>query len=48
VRHNVQLLKERSWFDIPIVYANGGRATLAMEKGAPGDHAFAEIFREKK
>jgi hypothetical protein len=30
VRHNVQLLKERSWFDIPIVYANGGRAT-------PGD-----------
>jgi hypothetical protein len=48
VRHNVQLLKERSWFDIPTVYANGGRATLAMEKGAPGDHAFAEIFREKK
>ena len=48
VQHNVQLLKERSWFDIPIVYANGGRATLAMEKGAPGDHAFAEIFREKK
>jgi hypothetical protein len=48
VRHNVQLLKERSWFDIPIVYANGGRAILAMEKGAPGDHAFAEIFREKK
>ena len=48
VRHNVQLLKERSWFDIPIVYANGGPATLAMEKGAPGDHAFAEIFREKK
>jgi hypothetical protein len=48
VRHNVQLLKERSWFDIPMVYANGGRATLAMEKGAPGDHAFVEIFREKK
>ena len=27
---------------------SGGRAILAMEKGAPGDHAFAEIFREKK
>jgi hypothetical protein len=38
----------RSWFDIPIVYANGGRAILAMEKGAPGDQAFAEAFREKK
>jgi hypothetical protein len=48
VQHNVQLLKERSWFDIPIVYANGGRAILAMEKGAPGDQAFAEAFREKK
>ena len=48
VQHNVQLLKERSWFDIPIVYANGGRAILAMEKGAQGDQAFAEAFREKK
>jgi hypothetical protein len=48
VQHNVQLLKERSWFDIPIVYANGGRAILAMEKGAPGDQAFAEAFRERK
>ena len=26
--------KERSWFDIPIVYANSCRAILAMEKGA--------------
>ena len=46
VQHNVQLLKERSWLDIRIVYANGGRAILAMEKGAPGDQAFAEAFRE--
>ena len=44
VQRNVQLLKERSWFDIPIVYTNGGRAILAMEKGPPGDHAFAEAF----
>ena len=35
VQHNVQLLKERSWFDIPIVYANGGRAIPAMEKAHP-------------
>jgi hypothetical protein len=44
VQRNVQLLKDRSWFDIPIVYTNGGRAILAMEKGSPGDHAFTEAF----
>jgi hypothetical protein len=43
-QHNEQLLKERSWFDIPIVYTNGGRAILAIEKGPPGDRAFAEAF----
>jgi hypothetical protein len=32
-----------SWFDIAIVYTNCG-AILAMEKGAPGDHAFTEAF----
>jgi hypothetical protein len=31
VQRNIQLLKEQSWFDIPIVYTNGGRAILAME-----------------
>jgi hypothetical protein len=44
VQRNIQLLKERPWFDIPIVYTNGGRAILAIEKGAPGDHAFADAF----
>jgi hypothetical protein len=43
-QHNEQLLKERSWFDIPIVYTNGGRAILAIEKGPLGDRAFAEAF----
>jgi hypothetical protein len=43
-------LKDRSWFNMPIVYANGGRAVLAMEKGPPGDRAFADAFAawEKK
>ncbi len=44
MQRNVALLKERPWFDIPIVYTNGGRAILAMEKGPPGDRAFAEAF----
>jgi len=43
-QRNIQLLKEREWFDIPIVYTNGGRAILAMEKGTPGDRAFADAF----
>jgi hypothetical protein len=42
---NMQLLKERAWFDIPIVYNNNRRAILALEKGTPGERAFAEAFR---
>jgi hypothetical protein len=42
---NVALLKERSWFDIPIVYNSNKRAILAMEKGTPGERAFEDAFR---
>ena len=35
MQRNIQLLKERSWFDIPMVYNNNRRAILAMEKGTP-------------
>jgi hypothetical protein len=50
VQRNEQLLKDSSWFDIPIVYTNGMRAILAMEKGSRGDRTFAEAFSawEKK
>jgi hypothetical protein len=41
---NIQLLKERSWFDVPLVYANQRRAIIAIEKGAPGDRAFNDAF----
>jgi hypothetical protein len=44
-QRNVQLLKERDWFDIPIAYTNGKRAILAVEKGPPGARAFEEAFR---
>src|SRR5690606_19646097 len=42
---NLQLLKERSWFDIPLVYANQRRAIIAVEKGEPGERAFQDAFR---
>ena len=41
---NIQLLKERAWFDIPVVYANNRRAILALEKGTPGERVFADAF----
>jgi hypothetical protein len=44
VQRNMQLLKDRPWFDVPIVYNNGGRAILALEKGPSGDRAFTDAF----
>jgi hypothetical protein len=46
LKRNLQLLKERSWFDIPLVYANQRRAVLAVEKGYRGDQIFREAMAE--
>jgi len=45
MQRNLQLLKERAWFDVLIVYNNNSRAILTLEKGPPGDRAFAEAFK---
>jgi hypothetical protein len=45
VQRNLQFLKERSWFDIPIYYDNGRRAILALEKGDSGQRIFEEAFK---
>jgi hypothetical protein len=44
MQRNIQMLKERGWFDIAIVYKDGRRAILAVEKGTPGDRAFGDGF----
>jgi hypothetical protein len=44
LQRNIQLLKERAWFDIPVLYNDNRRAILALEKGNPGERAFAEAF----
>jgi hypothetical protein len=44
-QRNVQMLKERDWLDIPLVYTSSKRAILAIEKGAPGQRAFEDAFR---
>ena len=36
VAANLQLIKERNWIDLPLVYDNGQRAILTFEKGTPG------------
>ena len=41
---NLQFLKERSWFDVPLVYANQRRTIMAIEKGVPGERAFDDAF----
>jgi hypothetical protein len=42
---NMQLLKQRGWFDIPVVYTNKRRAIVALEKGSEGERVFADAFR---
>jgi hypothetical protein len=44
VQRNVQLLKERSWLDIPLLYEDGKRAIIVVEKGGSGDRAFSDAF----
>jgi hypothetical protein len=41
---NLQLIRERAWLSVPIVYSNGGRAILAIEKGVMGQRAIDEAL----
>ncbi len=44
MQRNMKLLEGQSWFDVPIVYGNGQRAIVAIEKGIHGQGAFREAF----
>jgi Caspase domain len=46
MQRNIPLLKERPWLDIPIVYADGKRAILAIEKGEAGAKAMTDAFAQ--
>jgi hypothetical protein len=41
---NIQLMKDRAWLDVPMVYANERRAILAIEKGEPGERVYTQAF----
>jgi hypothetical protein len=43
---NLDLLKNRSWIDIPVTYRNGRRALLTMAKGQTGTDAFNKAIQE--
>ncbi len=43
--NNIQALKTRPFFDIPMRYDSGRRAILTVEKGAAGDRAFEEAMQ---
>jgi hypothetical protein len=45
VQRNIEMIKQRDWIDIPLVYTSGKRAILSVEKGTPGQRAFEEAFR---
>jgi len=44
VQRNIQMLKDRPWFDIAIVYDDNRRAIMAVEKGTQGERVFADAF----
>jgi hypothetical protein len=44
LEQNVQLLRERPWFDIAFFYSNGRRGVLAFEKGTPGERAISDAL----
>jgi hypothetical protein len=44
VTRNVEMMRTRSWIDVPIRYANGKRAMISFEKGASGDRVIAEAL----
>lgn len=45
IAKNMELLRTRSWIDIPITYRNGRRALLTLDKGAAGTEAFDKVLK---
>jgi hypothetical protein len=44
LNQNLQLMRERQWIDLPIVYHTNQRAILTFKKGTPGDRVFQRAF----
>lgn len=46
IERNEQMLRERPMLGIPIIYNDGRRSMLTIEKGEQGDRAFEEAFAQ--
>jgi hypothetical protein len=46
VSANLQLMREREWIDIPVVYGNGRRALITLDKGSQGVDIFNRALSE--
>ena len=46
IERNEQMLRDRPVLGIPIIYNDGRRSMLTIEKGEQGDRAFAEAFAQ--
>ncbi|QFR33245.1 hypothetical protein [Ancylobacter sp. TS-1] len=44
VQRNLSFLITRNWLDLPIVFENGRRAILVLDKGEAGDQVFRQAF----
>lgn len=42
---NLNLLRRQNWIDVPVIYKNGRRALITMEKGIPGEKVFEEVMK---
>jgi len=45
MQRNIELLRNRSWFLVPLRYSNGKRALLMFEKGKPGERVFEDAMQ---
>jgi hypothetical protein len=45
ILRNIDLLRTRNWFLIPMRYSNGKRALLMFEKGKPGERVFEDAMQ---
>ena len=45
VELNLSLMRDRNWIDLAVVYGNGRRALLTMEKGLTGAEIFDQVIR---
>ena len=42
---NIEMIRSRNWFDIPLLLANKKAAKITFEKGTSGERIFNEVLQ---